>query len=146
MHDLGLAKCGPKCLECGGEGKVTEYGFFWDSQIPCEDCSGTGKKQRQQLPVKLVELRNPWGKGREWRKDWSDASEMWSTISREDKERLWKNAKDGKFFMSLQDFHRYFGTITVCYYPKQNEAKIQRHYRSEAPGNAGHAAPSELFS
>jgi len=65
--------------------------------------------------VKLVELRNPWGR-REWCKDWSDRSKMWNTIPKEDKDRLLTKANDGKFFMSLKDFHQYFGTVTVCYY------------------------------
>eukprot|EP00494_Astrolonche_serrata_P023274 UN23532 len=52
--------------------------------------------------VKLVKLRNPWGKG-EWTGDWSDSSKLW-TPELKRQVNLNTNAKDGIFWMSWADF------------------------------------------
>ncbi|EAR83765.2 calpain family cysteine protease (macronuclear) [Tetrahymena thermophila SB210] len=63
--------------------------------------------------VMLVRLRNPWGK-KEWKGDWSDESQLWTPELRE-KLRVTKK-QDGIFYMSLEDFYKYFNQITICYY------------------------------
>ena len=57
---------------------------------------------------RLVKIRNPWG-GFEWSGDWSDSSSLWT-------EGLMKQAgfskqDDGTFWMSLEDFIKYFSEI-----------------------------------
>ena len=50
----------------------------------------------------------------EWKGDWSDKSKKWTVRTRaqvngEDKE-------DGIFFMSLNDYMKFFTQTTICYY------------------------------
>jgi hypothetical protein len=68
--------------------------------------------------IKLLKLRNPWGKY-EWAGAWSDGSAEWkkypgvkmelqSLISR------YQNADDGVFYISWDDFLKYFVQVDVC--------------------------------
>eukprot|EP00756_Hemistasia_phaeocysticola_P048214 Hpha_TRINITY_DN22646_c0_g1::TRINITY_DN22646_c0_g1_i1::g.192811::m.192811/K08582/CAPN15; calpain-15 len=61
--------------------------------------------------VRLVELRNPWGKT-EWNGDWSDQSPLWTAEARRDFGVV--SADDGSFYMSFQDLLRYFSDIDLC--------------------------------
>ena len=61
--------------------------------------------------TKLIKIRNPWGNG-EWNGDWSDNSPLWkSTISPQIK---LDNEDDGVFYMSYEDFIRYYLVINIC--------------------------------
>ena len=53
-----------------------------------------GSKER------LIQLRNPWGKG-EWKGKWCDEDPQWDNISEEEKERIgYKlDVNDGLFFL-----------------------------------------------
>lgn len=62
---------------------------------------------------RLLKIRNPYGM-KEWTGDWSDNSKLWTVKTRlqvncEDKE-------DGSFFISLNDFIKFFTRTTICYY------------------------------
>jgi calpain-15 len=62
---------------------------------------------------KLLKLRNPWGRF-EWTGAWSDASELWT----EEMKSIFKpsfDKFDGIFWMSFDDFLRYFDSINVCH-------------------------------
>jgi hypothetical protein len=74
---------------------------------------------RQCFGQRLVCLRNPWGSF-EWKGDWSDTSSTWkkhplvrallkpeTILSRSDKD-------DGMFWMSWDDFLKYFSSVDVC--------------------------------
>ena len=63
--------------------------------------------------VKLIKLRNPWGKG-EWKGDWSDSSHLWTPELRHQLGLV--DEDDGIFFMSYEDFQKYFSNFDVCYY------------------------------
>uniref|UniRef100_A0A8D2JJM9 Calpain-3 n=1 Tax=Varanus komodoensis TaxID=61221 RepID=A0A8D2JJM9_VARKO len=64
--------------------------------------------------IKLVRLRNPWGQV-EWNGPWSDSSEEWNSIDNEVKVRLqYKIAEDGEFWISFQDFLRFFTKLEIC--------------------------------
>lgn len=66
--------------------------------------------------VRLVKLRNPWGKG-EWTGDWSDSSPMWTDdVRRQVGYNQLSNEDDGIFFMSFNDWMKYFHDFDVCYY------------------------------
>lgn len=57
-------------------------------------------------------IRNPWGRG-EWKGDWSDDSEKWTTRMRNLVD--WHESKDdGIFWMELSDFMPEFDSIYVC--------------------------------
>ncbi|XP_007428667.1 calpain-3 isoform X1 [Python bivittatus] len=64
--------------------------------------------------IKLVRLRNPWGQV-EWNGAWSDRSDEWNVIDNAEKIRLQhKVAEDGEFWISFQDFLRYFTKLEIC--------------------------------
>ena len=66
----------------------------------------------QGQKVRLVKLRNPWGKT-EWKGAWSDSSPLWTS---ELKKRLRvENKDDGVFFMPYEDFLKYFSDIQFCF-------------------------------
>ncbi|KAL7043352.1 hypothetical protein ACKWTF_001463 [Chironomus riparius] len=63
----------------------------------------------------LIQLKNPWGRY-EWNGAWSDDSETWKNTSEALKTVLgYKNANDGYFFISYEDFHKYFDVIEICF-------------------------------
>ena len=57
---------------------------------------------------RLVKLRNPWGKG-EWKGDWSDDSYKWTNKLK--RELNYRSDDDGVFFMSYNDFIKYYSDI-----------------------------------
>ncbi|XP_006130420.1 calpain-3 isoform X2 [Pelodiscus sinensis] len=64
--------------------------------------------------IKLVRLRNPWGQV-EWKGAWSDRSDEWTLIDKAEKIRLQHNIEeDGEFWMSFEDFMRYFTKLEIC--------------------------------
>uniref|UniRef100_H2ZIF1 Calpain catalytic domain-containing protein n=1 Tax=Ciona savignyi TaxID=51511 RepID=H2ZIF1_CIOSA len=65
--------------------------------------------------VKLVKLRNPWGGKNEWKGDWSDDSYTWQYIPDDVKYSIgYANRDNGEWFMSFDDFTRYFTDVTFC--------------------------------
>ena len=63
--------------------------------------------------VRLLQLRNPWGK-QEWNGAWSDQSSVWTTALR--KELGSVIADDGFFFITLDDFVKNFKFTNICKY------------------------------
>ncbi|KPP76637.1 calpain-1 catalytic subunit-like, partial [Scleropages formosus] len=64
-------------------------------------------------PVKLVRVWNPWG-FTEWKNDWSDKSPLWQTVSEENRRKCLKDADNGEFWMSMQDFLENFCELHIC--------------------------------
>ena len=62
---------------------------------------------------KLINLRNPWGH-REWIGDWSDSSEKWTKDIR-DQCLNYGVKDDGSFWMSLEDFYKYYIIGGICH-------------------------------
>jgi calpain-15 len=60
---------------------------------------------------KLMQLRNPWGR-KEWTGAWSDHSPLWT--KRIKSIVKYKDADDGSFWMSFQDFVANFEDVYVC--------------------------------
>ncbi|XP_063039784.1 calpain-3 [Engraulis encrasicolus] len=76
-----------------------------------EECK---QAQQKENKVRLVRLRNPWGQV-EWNGPWSDNSKEWTTISKNEKEKLQlENAEDGEFWMSFDDFKKNYTKIEIC--------------------------------
>ena len=68
--------------------------------------------------IKLVKLRNPWGE-KEFVGDWSDKSSKWTNEIK--KKVNFEEAKDdGIFYMSYDDFIKYFSIIEIL--------KIKKNY------------------
>uniref|UniRef100_A0A915PM08 Calpain catalytic domain-containing protein n=1 Tax=Setaria digitata TaxID=48799 RepID=A0A915PM08_9BILA len=65
--------------------------------------------------IPLLRIRNPWGNEQEWNGDWSDESELWNYISSQQKKDMnLVLAHDGEFWMSFDDFMRYFNKMEIC--------------------------------
>ena len=63
------------------------------------------------IDAKIVCIRNPWGNF-EWNGDWSDHSHLWTD---ESKELVgFVEEEDGIFWMSFEDWVRYFVDLVVC--------------------------------
>ncbi|XP_062565591.1 calpain-B-like isoform X2 [Armigeres subalbatus] len=65
--------------------------------------------------IPLLRLRNPWGNANEWNGAWSDKSPEWKFIPEETKKEIGLIFElDGEFWMSYQDFVKYFDRIEIC--------------------------------
>eukprot|EP01126_Amoeba_proteus_P048862 TRINITY_DN5670_c0_g1_i7.p1 TRINITY_DN5670_c0_g1~~TRINITY_DN5670_c0_g1_i7.p1 ORF type:complete len:678 (-),score=122.50 TRINITY_DN5670_c0_g1_i7:107-2140(-) len=61
---------------------------------------------------KLLHIRNPWGHV-EWTGAWGDKDSRWTP---EAKAALpWSDVNDGTYWMCLEDFTKYFRSVTICY-------------------------------
>ena len=63
--------------------------------------------------VHLLKIRNPWGL-REWQGDWSDHSTKWTASLR--KELQVEDKDDGIFYISFEDYTKFFYVTTICKY------------------------------
>ena len=79
----------------------------------------------------LVHLRNPWG-NTEFSGDWGDSSNKWTP---ELKRRYGLNNEekdDGEFFMSFEDFIKYFGSMGICKLYPNNVTTVLRVKKNNA--------------
>lgn len=63
---------------------------------------------------RVLEIRNPWGKGDEWNGRWNDDDLLWTEELRNELNA--HSAEDGRFFMPLEDFPSQFEQLAICYY------------------------------
>ena len=64
-------------------------------------------------------MRNPWSEV-EWKGDWSDGSYLWTYDL---KQKLGLETKDdGIFFISFEDYAKFFYMTTICKYIDDFEA------------------------
>lgn len=84
---------------------------------PKKDAVGNITSKTQET-VRLVELRNPWGK-KEWQGEWGDNDPRWKSDAVLNSifhpKKTDENPDDGKFFMDFADFEMFFGTVDVCH-------------------------------
>ncbi|XP_077788472.1 calpain-12 isoform X1 [Podarcis muralis] len=80
--------------------------------------------------VKLLRLRNPWGRV-EWNGSWSDTSPLWSYVDPGLREQLHVKQEDGEFWMQLSDFIHHFDILEIC------------HFRTD--GLEGESSPSGWY-
>eukprot|EP01091_Cochliopodium_minus_P012841 TRINITY_DN3997_c0_g1_i1.p1 TRINITY_DN3997_c0_g1~~TRINITY_DN3997_c0_g1_i1.p1 ORF type:complete len:524 (-),score=168.81 TRINITY_DN3997_c0_g1_i1:46-1617(-) len=69
---------------------------------------------KQVGELKLVQIRNPWGNSTEWTGDYSDGSKLWTESLKQ--QVHYENKGDGKFWMSFEDFIKYYDDVTIIYY------------------------------
>eukprot|EP00916_Digyalum_oweni_P004814 GHVL01008603.1.p1 GENE.GHVL01008603.1~~GHVL01008603.1.p1 ORF type:complete len:1158 (+),score=241.70 GHVL01008603.1:140-3613(+) len=62
---------------------------------------------------RLLQLRNPWGHF-EWLGPWSDASDEWTNGIRQQLDQPKQKKDDGVFWISEEDFNKYFHELQVC--------------------------------
>ena len=69
----------------------------------------------QGQQIKLVQLRNPWGKG-EFKGAWSDYDQNWNYVDQRERQRIGfnPNKDDGIFFIPWDNFWNEFRAITVA--------------------------------
>lgn len=77
--------------------------------------------------VRLVKLRNPWGKG-EWKGDWSDKSPLWTPELK--KQVGVTDAEDGIFHMTFKDAGRYFHDFAICHYRNNYVNSAKKYFTS----------------
>jgi len=65
-------------------------------------------KDKKGQNVNLIQLRNPWGSF-EWNGDWGDKSDCWTDEAKA--EVNFTDEDDGTFWMSFDDFKKYFSRI-----------------------------------
>ena len=63
--------------------------------------------------IRLIRLRNPWGY-KEWNGDWSDHSNLWTYDAKKILNANLIIEDDGAFWMSFNDFFKYFCIVDVC--------------------------------
>ena len=63
--------------------------------------------------IRLIKLRNPWGY-KEWSGDWSDHSKLWTEEAKKELNINLHIEDDGEFFMSFEDFFKYFLVVDIC--------------------------------
>lgn len=110
MCRAGTCKSLMSCGTLQGENKVLPTGL-----VQGHAYTVTGVKQilSQSQTVQLVRLWNPWGKV-EWNGDWSDRSPLWGTVSSQDRELCLAVTDNGEFWMSIQDFCRFYADLDIC--------------------------------
>uniref|UniRef100_G1TYB0 Calpain 12 n=1 Tax=Oryctolagus cuniculus TaxID=9986 RepID=G1TYB0_RABIT len=75
--------------------------------------TGTHKLFLGFTKVRLLRLRNPWGRV-EWTGAWSDSCPRWDSLPAEWRDALLVQKEDGEFWMELQDFLHHFNTVQIC--------------------------------
>lgn len=96
-------------------GTVDQHAY---SILRCVEVKQKGKS------LKLLQIRNPWGKGGEWQGDYSDSSDKWTgtiklptNIIDELRDVLGVpkgNVDDGTFWMSYEDFVKHWHGLYTC--------------------------------
>ena len=78
---------------------------------------------------KVVRLRNPWGNG-EWNGDWSDSSSKWNSATKLKVSHIKKD--DGDFYMSYNDFIKYYVTMGFAKIHPDYETTVLKIKKADA--------------
>jgi calpain-15 len=101
----------------GEQAKVTDFFTKTAAEKSHDDDKTTMQRKlagRERTTVRLVRIRNPWGK-REWKGDFSADSEMWTNALRRKLGGSDTFAKgDGTFFMPFEDMLERFHHMDVA--------------------------------
>ncbi|VDI30156.1 calpain-5 [Mytilus galloprovincialis] len=83
--------------------------------------------------IHMVRCRNPWG-GTEWKGAWSDGSAEWKKVSSGQKKDIGLTVEDnGEFWMSYEDFVKYFNHVDICHVMNTSFFSLSKTW-SEAVG------------
>ncbi|KAL8585039.1 hypothetical protein ACOMHN_043675 [Nucella lapillus] len=83
--------------------------------------------------VRLMRLRNPWGKG-EWNGSWSDDSKEMAYLQENIREQMRiRNRDDGEFWIRFEDFMKNFDEVQLCHL--QVDAMIEEMDDNEVKQN-----------
>lgn len=64
--------------------------------------------------IRLVKIRNPWGRNSEWQGDWSDKSSKWTEHPEIAEKVGFSPVNDGVFFMHINDLAQEIRNIAAC--------------------------------
>eukprot|EP00931_Biecheleriopsis_adriatica_P063394 TRINITY_DN38384_c0_g1_i1.p1 TRINITY_DN38384_c0_g1~~TRINITY_DN38384_c0_g1_i1.p1 ORF type:complete len:505 (-),score=102.91 TRINITY_DN38384_c0_g1_i1:299-1813(-) len=127
------AKEGSRFIGAGSKGFMQESfangivtGHAYTVQAACE---AAGKR--------LLKLRNPWNRS-EWKGDWSDGSNIWSSETGRTLDKAIGNrisGDDGEFWMSLDDFMQRFQTLEFCDLKIEGRDARMKALKQAATGN-----------
>lgn len=74
--------------------------------------------ERNEVPLTLVRVKNPWGKMKSWKGSWSVKSPEWKKLSKEDKEKMGLHMNDdAEFWMDFRELLMLFDTLDLCTLP-----------------------------
>ena len=98
------------CILCSSTNpNITETGLI---DMHAYTLIGTYIIRKNNIAYRVVRLRNPWGY-KEWNGDWSDKSNLWDEETK--KQVDYKDKNDGTFYMSFEDYYKYFMASVICY-------------------------------
>lgn len=77
---------------------------------------------------KLMKLRHPWGDKNKWNGDWSEKSDKWSKLGKDDKAKLCsQKLQSGEFWMNFEAWLENFMCLVVCHLPTKSSNKSEWH-------------------
>ena len=110
----GLARVRTNLRPNGFTSGANQNGFFHHQHNYVASASGQDSDSSTNEVI-LIRLRNAWGKG-EWNGPWSERSWEWDNLSNRDKEELSQRCRDdGEFWMSFDDFLRFFTHLDLVH-------------------------------
>lgn len=108
-----------------------------DSSVQAEEYQDRGLLMRHAYSIikvvtmnndqQMIQLRNPWGQ-LVWNGDWSDQSPLWTPELRDEYQP--NQASQGVFWISFNDFQRYFEKVDVC---KLRETWTEKRFEGYFP-------------
>ena len=78
--------------------------------------------------VKLLKLRNPWGKG-EWTGAWSDKWTGWTPELKRELKVV--DSDDGQFFIALEDYITHYRSTTIAVWQEKEVSHCEARYSNE---------------
>lgn len=90
----------------------------------------------------MIRARNPWGQG-EWKGAWSDESEQWNNIPKQEKDDMgFVIDDDGEFWMDFSDFIQYFSSIHICMVLNTNVFNFLHKWKEHSAAGVWHVRTS----
>lgn len=74
--------------------------------------------------VRLMRVRNPWGK-KEWTGAYSDGSKLWTSFMRKQVPE-YSEQNDGCFFITFKDYCAFFYVTSICQYQSEHQRLIAK--------------------
>ena len=78
----------------------------------------------------MVYISDPWGKSdNEWTGAWSRYSKEWKKVSARWHKALGKVTENGEFYMTFEDFVKFFGKLNICHLkPGSFDGSGKKHF------------------
>ncbi|XP_026821401.1 calpain-A-like [Rhopalosiphum maidis] len=93
---------------------VSEKGLHEGHAYSITKITSISIENKKNGTISLIRLRNPWGEN-EWNGPWSDESVEWLSIPQAKKKSIGLVMdNDGEFWMSFEDFVKYFSILEIC--------------------------------